>query len=105
MTEQVLQHLYEVILSRKGADSSESYTAQLLEGGVSRVAQKVGEEATEVVVAAVDGEGDVVYESADLLYHLLVLWAAKDIAPEQVFAEVARRNGLSGLDEKANREE
>ncbi len=88
----VLDALYAVIASRKGADPSESYTARLFAEGLPKVAQKVGEEATETVVAALaQSREQLIYESADLLYHLLTLWAARDVTPAEVFEELARR--------------
>jgi len=100
----VLDHLSRVVDSRKGADPASSYTAKLFAKGPNKIAQKVGEEATEVVIAALaEGPDAVVTESADLLYHLSVLWAQTGVAPEQVWAELARRFGNSGLEEKANR--
>tara|TARA_R110002167_G_scaffold23907_3_gene84756 strand:+ start:639 stop:947 length:309 start_codon:yes stop_codon:yes gene_type:complete len=88
----VLEALYAVIESRKSADPSESYTARLLAEGLPKVAQKVGEEATETVVAALaQPRQALIAESADLLYHLLTLWAARGVRPGEVFAELAKR--------------
>ena len=103
-TADVLQRLFDVIDARRGADSTESYTAQLLAGGTDRIAQKLGEEAVETVIAGTKGDrAAVISESADLLYHLLVLWADSGIAPDEVWAELAGREGRSGLDEKKGR--
>jgi len=100
----VLDHLNRVVAGRKGADPGTSYTAKLFAKGPNKIAQKVGEEATEVVIAALtEGPDKVVSESADLLYHLSVLWAQMGVAPADVWAELARRFGTSGLDEKASR--
>ena len=100
----ILDALYGTIESRKGADPKESYTAKLFDRGIGKIAQKTGEEAVETVIAAVgEGREAVVAESADLLYHLLVLWAARDVRPDDVAAELARRHGVSGLDEKKKR--
>ncbi|KAA5603871.1 phosphoribosyl-ATP diphosphatase [Roseospira marina] len=100
----VLDHLNRVVVGRKGADPDTSYTAKLFAKGPKKITQKVGEEATEVVIAAlVEGPEAVVTESADLLYHLSVLWAQTGVAPDQVWAELARRFGTSGLEEKASR--
>ncbi|MBB4285336.1 phosphoribosyl-ATP diphosphatase [Roseospira goensis] len=100
----VLDHLSRVVDSRKGADPAESYTAKLFARGPAKIAQKLGEEATEVVVASLaEGPDAVVTESADLLYHLAVLWAQAGVAPEAVWTELARRFGTSGLEEKAGR--
>ncbi len=96
--EKILQTLYEVVKARKGADPDSSYTARLYAKGINKIAQKLGEEAVETVVAAVaEDNAHVVSESADLLYHLLVLWAAKDVAPADVWAELDRRFGTSGV--------
>lgn len=87
-----LDRLYKVIASRKGDDPKKSYTARLYEKGVPKIAQKVGEEAVETVIEGVGGGKDrLVSESADLLYHLLVLWAARDVDPKDVWAELAKR--------------
>ena len=100
----VLDHLFQVVTARKGATPDESYTAKLFAKGRGKICQKLGEEATETIVAALaEGPDDVVTESADLLYHLSVLWADVDIAPDRVWAELARRFGTSGLAEKAAR--
>jgi len=89
-----LERLYDTVVSRRGADPASSGTAQLFRKGLPKIAQKLGEEATETVVAALSqGHGEVVAESADLLYHLLVLWAAKDVRPDEVFRELERRIG------------
>jgi phosphoribosyl-ATP pyrophosphohydrolase len=103
---EVLQRLYAVIESRKGADAASSYTASLFAAGLPRIARKLGEEAIETVIAGAAGDAEhTVRESADLLYHLLVLWAAAGIAPDEVWAELARREGTSGIAEKASRGE
>ena len=100
----VLDNLYKVIAGRKGGDASESYTAKLFSKGPEKITQKVGEEAVETVIAAlVKDKEAVVAESADLLYHLLVLWADKGVLPEDVWRELARREGISGIAEKAGR--
>lgn len=106
MSQQVLDQLYQVICSRKGASPESSYTASLLAKGVDKILKKVGEEATEVVIAGKGGSDDeLVYETADLLYHNLVLLAARDIPLDAVWAELARRFGTSGIAEKASRTE
>jgi len=100
----VLDHLFQVVTARKGADPSESYTAKLFSRGRGKICQKLGEEATETIVAALaEGPDQVVTESADLLYHLSVLWAEAGVEPDRVWAELARRFGTSGLAEKAAR--
>ncbi|GAA0588500.1 phosphoribosyl-ATP diphosphatase [Caenispirillum bisanense] len=103
-TAEVLDRLHAVIEGRKGADADSSYTARLFAKGRRKIAQKVGEEGVECAIAAVSqGPAEVVSESADLLYHLLVLWADAGVAPADVYAELERRVGTSGLTEKASR--
>ena len=103
-TDATIRRLYETITSRKGGDPSESYTAKLFGRGTEKIAQKLGEEAVETVIAVVAKDRDgVIGESADLLYHLLVAWADARIAPEEVMAELERREGKSGIAEKASR--
>jgi phosphoribosyl-ATP pyrophosphohydrolase len=99
-----LDRLWRVIDSRRNADPADSYTAKLLARGRHKAAQKLGEEAVEAVIeAARHDNAALIGESADLLYHLFVLWAACGIGPADVAAELARREGTSGLDEKRNR--
>ena len=99
-----LERLWQVIESRRHADPDTSYTAKLLMRGRRKAAQKLGEEAVEAVIEAVRHDNPaLIGESADLLYHLFVLWAACGIAPAEVAAELMRREGTSGLDEKRNR--
>ena len=96
--------LFEVIQARKGAAPETSYTAKLFAKGRKKIAQKVGEEAVETALAAVaEGPAGVAAESADLLYHLLVLWAETGVAPDDVWAELNRRAGVSGIEEKNSR--
>ena len=96
--------LFGVIASRKGGDAESSYTAGLFERGMPIIARKVGEEAVETVVEALSGSKETLTaESADLLYHLLVLWAAAEVDPREIWDELARRAGTTGLEEKANR--
>ena len=88
----VLAQLADLTNSRKDADPQSSYTAKLLRGGPERIGKKVGEEATEVVIGAMKGDaGELAYESADLIYHLMVLLTHQGVAPEQVWAELALR--------------
>jgi phosphoribosyl-ATP pyrophosphohydrolase len=87
-----LDDLYTVIASRKGGNPEESYTASLFDKGIAKIAQKVGEEAVETLIDGVSGPKErVISESADLLYHLLVLWAAREIKPDEVWAELDKR--------------
>ena len=99
-----LDRLWQVIQSRRGADPQTSYTARLFSRGRAKIAQKLGEEAVETVIEGVrDNPSALVGESADLLYHLLVLWADAGISPSDVAAELTRREGTSGVDEKRAR--
>lgn len=99
-----LDKLFATIAARKGADPSTSYTAKLLAAGVEKCAKKFGEEATEAVIAAIQKDKtELAKESADVLYHLLVVWAASGITPEDVYAVLKAREGQSGLEEKASR--
>ncbi len=101
-----LSRLETTIAQRRLASPDESYVAKLHAKGLPKIAQKLGEEATETVIAALAGdEAELVGEAADLLFHLLVLLGAKDVSLEQVLAELDRREGLSGLAEKASRSE
>ena len=100
----VLDRLWTVILQRRNADPAVSHSARLLGRGTAKVAQKFGEEAVECLIEAVTGNADaLVSESADVLYHLLVLWVAGGIDPAMVWAELERREGVSGIAEKAAR--
>ena len=99
-----LDRLFAAIASRKGGDTDKSYTAKLLAAGVEKCAAKFGEEATETVIAAIQRDKtELAKESADVLYHLAVLWAASGITPDDVYAVLKSREGQSGLDEKASR--
>ncbi len=107
----ILQRLSEVIESRKpaaGGDPARSYVARLFDKGDDAILKKVGEEATETVMAAKDvragaASSQLVYECADLWFHALIMLAQFDLTPQQVLDELARREGLSGIEEKANR--
>ena len=100
----VLDRLYVVIDSRKGADPDTSYTARLFSRGPQQIAKKLGEEAVEALIEGIRGDRPkLVGESADMLYHLLTLWAATGVKPKAVWTELARREGLSGIAEKAAR--
>jgi phosphoribosyl-ATP pyrophosphohydrolase len=100
----VLDRLWGVVLSRRGAPVEVSHSARLLSRGTAKVAQKFGEEAVECLIEAVAGNRDaLVAESADVLYHLLVLWVDAGVRPEDVWAELQRREGVSGIAEKASR--
>ena len=104
--EHVLDRLYVVIDSRKGADPESSYTARLFSRGRAQIAKKLGEEAVEALIEGIRGDKPkLVAESADMLYHLLTLWAATNVKPKAVWTELARREGLSGIAEKASRKQ
>lgn len=99
-----LRHLYDIILSRRHASPDESYVAKLFARGRERMAQKVGEEAVETALAAVASKQQaLISESADLVFHLLILWADMGVTPEDIIAEMQRREGIPGLDEKSSR--
>lgn len=99
-----MTQLAEVLESRKGASPDSSYVASLYDKGLDAILKKVGEEATETVMAAKDGNVEqLVYETADLWFHTLVMLANQGLGPKQVLDELQRRFGLSGLEEKANR--
>jgi phosphoribosyl-ATP pyrophosphohydrolase len=100
----MLDRLHATILARRGADPATSYTAKLLARGTAKIAQKLGEETVEAVIEAVRGDrAGLIGESADVLYHLLVLWADAGIAPAEIWAELQRREGVSGIAEKKSR--
>jgi phosphoribosyl-ATP pyrophosphohydrolase len=100
----VLDRLWSVVTSRRTANPAVSHSARLLSRGTAKVAQKFGEESVECLIEAVAGNRDaVVAESADVLYHLIVLWVACGIRPEEVWEELKRREGISGIAEKAAR--
>jgi phosphoribosyl-ATP pyrophosphohydrolase len=99
-----LDQLVATIADRAGADPKTSHTAKLLSKGVSKIAKKLGEEAVETVIAAMEGDKQhTIDESADLLFHLLVLWQSQSIAPAEVMAALKAREGMSGIEEKASR--
>ncbi|WP_029010858.1 phosphoribosyl-ATP diphosphatase [Azospirillum halopraeferens] len=100
-TAEILDRLYRTVAARKGADPATSYTAKLYSRGTAKIAQKVGEEAVETVIEAMRGDpAKIAAESADLLYHLLVLWADAGLEPATVWAQLAAREGIGGIDEK-----
>jgi len=100
----VLGSLARVLESRKGGDPDSSYVARLYAKGLDTILKKVGEEATETILAAKsDSDEHLVYETADLWFHTMVMLAARGLGPDDVLRELSRRFGLSGLDEKAAR--
>jgi len=99
-----LGRLFAAIEVSRHADPSKSYTAKLFARGRAKIAQKLGEEAVEAVIEAVRGDRPaLIAESADLLYHLMVTWSDAGIKPAEVWAELARREGISGIAEKSGR--
>ena len=104
MSDDILKQLGEVLEQRKQSDADDSYVASLYKAGTDKILKKLGEEATETVIAGKGGNRDeIIYETADLWFHSMVLLAHNDIAPQVVLDELACRFGLSGLEEKANR--
>ncbi len=102
----VLTKLAAVLESRKESDPESSYVAKLYSKGLDSILKKIGEEATETVMAAKDGDADqIIYETADLWFHTMVLLAHQGLKPDDVLNELDRRFGLSGLEEKASRSE
>src|SRR6185312_15782693 len=100
----VLDRLWSVVMSRRDADPAVSHSARLLSRGTEKVAQKFGEEAVECLIEAVARRREtVIGESADVLYHLIVLWVDAGIRPDEVWNELKRREGVSGIAEKASR--
>ncbi|MEX0316862.1 MAG: phosphoribosyl-ATP diphosphatase [Ruegeria sp.] len=100
----ILHDLAATIAERKGADPDSSWTAKLLSKGPEKCAEKFGEEAVEAIIEAVKGDTEkLTAEAADVLYHLLVMLAARDVPLDAVLAELARRQGTSGIAEKASR--
>lgn len=105
ISDMTLRRLAQVLEARKQADPGTSYVASLYSKGLDAILKKVGEEATETVIAAKGGDTrQLVYETADLWFHTLVLLAHQGVGPDEVLRELERRFGLSGLDEKAARE-
>ena len=101
-----LDELLATIESRRDADPKTSHIAKMLKKGPAKIAKKVGEEAVEVAIASAQHDStQIIYESADLLFHLMLLWKAHGIEPEIVMAELKRREGTSGIAEKASRTE
>ena len=101
---QVIERVYDVIQDRRHGDPGESYVAKQFSKGRAKIAEKIGEEAVETVIAAIQNDRrEIIAESTDLLFHLLMLWADADVKPADVFAELARREGMSGLTEKKQR--
>jgi phosphoribosyl-ATP pyrophosphohydrolase len=104
MANNIFQELAEVIEAKKNISPETSYVASLFDKGENSILKKIGEEATEVVLAAKQGDKEqIIYETADLWFHCLIMLSLYNLKPEDVFAELERRQGISGLDEKAAR--
>lgn len=104
MSAHILEKLYEILLARKNSDPASSYTASLYAKGTEKITEKILEEARETIVEALNGNADKLKEeSADLLFHLMVLWADQGIAPDDVFAVLEKRFGTGGHTDKAAR--
>ena len=104
-TAAVLDRLFETVTARRDADPNLSHSARLLSRGRLKVAQKFGEEAVECLIEAVAGNGDkLISESADMLYHLIVMWVDAGLHPGMIWTELRRRQGVSGIVEKASRD-
>lgn len=102
--EETLSKLAALLAERRNGDPQTSYVARLYQAGLDEILKKIGEESVEVVLAAKDGDqGAIVHETADLWFHTLVMLSHLQLSPEQVLAELERRMGVSGLEEKANR--
>ena len=102
----ILDDLEEILETRKNSAADKSYVASLYSKGLDTILKKIGEEATETVIAAKSGDPDqIVYEMADLWFHCMVLLSQQGLSHKQVFDELARRFGLSGIDEKASRDQ
>lgn len=100
----VLTRLAELLEQRKSADPQSSYVSKLYAKGMDSILKKVGEEAAETIIAAKGGDAEqIIYETADLWFHTLVMLAKAGLSPDDVLKELARREGLSGLEEKASR--
>ena len=100
----ILEALYEVIMARKTASPDTSYTAALMAKGIDKILKKIGEESAELIIAGKGGvREEIVYETADLFFHVFVLLGFHGIPPEEVYAELRRRFGMSGIEEKDSR--
>lgn len=103
---QILDDLYKIISARKGCNPKSSYTAKLFKKGRHKIAQKLGEESVELVIEAIaDQKKEAIGESADVLFHMLMLFADMNITPQEVMDELQKRLGVSGIEEKRKRED
>lgn len=102
---QILDDLYNVISKRKGCNPKSSYTAKMFKKGRKKITQKFGEESVELIIEAIaDDKKEAISESADVMFHFLLLLADMDIKPKEVMSELEKRLGISGIEEKKNRE-
>lgn len=105
MNNHIIDKIFDIIESRKGGDVSASYVASLFEKGTNKIAEKVSEETTEAIIEAVQGNKEkLAEESADLLFHLMILWSDAGLAPDDIFKILQSREDMSGHDEKASRQ-
>ena len=101
----ILERLYQTLEQRKSVSPDNSYVAKLYQKGINSICKKIGEEATETIIAAKEGNREqIIYETADLWFHTLVMLTNAGIKPSEVLNELSRREGISGIDEKASRE-
>ena len=106
MTKHILDQLFLVIEERKDADPSSSYVASLHAKGTEKIAEKIGEESTETIIKAIKGDKEnLAQESADLLFHLMILWSDAGLKPQDIFDVLEKRQGTSGIEEKASRKQ
>ena len=104
-TDDIIQAIYGVIQERKANPSENSYTASLMAKGIDKVLKKIGEESAELIIAGKVGERqEIVHETADMFFHILVLLGYHDIEPAEIYAELRRRFGTSGIEEKNTRD-
>ncbi len=105
MKAEILSEVYQILKKRKKEMSNKSYTSSLFKKGDNHILKKIGEESTELVMASVKNEkSEIIYEAADLFFHIMVLLAQKNIELDDIFEELKRRQGTSGLEEKAKRD-
>lgn len=104
MNEHILDKLFQTIESRKGSNPTDSYVASLFDKGTSKIAEKIGEEAIEAIIEAVKSDKEkLAQESADLIFHLMILWSDAGLKPDDIFKILENREGISGHEEKASR--
>ncbi len=105
MNNHILNKLFQTIEDRKGADPKDSYVASLFDQGTAKIAEKIGEEATETVIEVIKGDKEkLAQESADLIFHLMISWSDAGLKPNDIFKVLESREGISGHEEKESRE-